>query len=310
MHILITGGNGFIGSHLVDRLVETHQHKVVVFDLYPRAYEPLPSDVVYIPGNLSDVGLVRRTLIDQGIEVVYHLAWATIHETALKNPSADVEQNLLPTLSLLDACRDSNVELVVFSSSGGTVYGIPKGFPVREDHPTDPINAYAVSKLAVEKYMQMYQHLYGLDYVIFRPSVPYGPRQNPRRRQGAVSVFTYHVLSDELIRIWGNGDTTRDYFYIGDMVKAFVDVIDTPEAKNTVMNLAGVVPYSLNQLVGVIEQTLNKKAKVKYEIGRKFDVPRIDLDIQTAADKLNWYPNTTLTEGISRTAEWIQKWID
>lgn len=190
------------------------------------------------------------------------------------------------------------------------MYGVPQGFPVREDHPTDPINAYGVSKLAVEKYLQMYQYLYGLDYVVFRPSVPYGPRQNPRRRQGAVSVFTYGLLCDEEIEIWGDGETTRDYFFIGDMVKAFVDVIETPDAKNTVMNLAGDEPYSLNQLVGVIEQTLNKKATVKYEIGRKFDVPKLDLDFQTAVKILNWYPETTLAEGISRTAEWLQKWID
>jgi UDP-glucose 4-epimerase len=310
MHILVTGGNGFIGSHLVDMLVESPQHKVVVFDLYPREYEPLPTGVVYMPGNLSDVGLVRRTLVDQGIEVVYHLAWATIHESALKNPTADVEQNLLPTLNLLDACRDSGVKKVLFASSGGTVYGIPDRFPVHEDQPTNPINAYGVSKLAVEKYLQMYQYLYGLDYVIFRPSVPYGPRQNPRRRQGAVSVFTYKVLNGEQIDIWGDGDIMRDYLFIKDMVRAFVDVIDLPDAKNTVMNLAGAKSISLNNLVEVIERALNKKANVRYTPGRKFDVPELKLDIQTAARIINWYPETTLAEGISRTAEWILKWID
>lgn len=106
-------------------------------------------------------------------------------------------------------------------------------------------------------------------------------------------------MCDEAIQIWGDGETTRDYFFIGDMVKAFVEVIDTSEAKNTVMNLAGVKPYSLNHLVRVMEQTLSIKANVKYENGRKFDVPKLYLDIQSAANKIDWYPETTLAEGIS-----------
>lgn len=310
MHILVTGGNGFIGSHLVDNLVLEDRHNVITFDIYPRAYEPLPEGATFISGNLSDVSLVRRTLIDQGIEVVYHLAWATIHETALKNPVADIEQNLIPTASLLDACRDAGVKHVIFLSSGGTIYGIPQDFPIREDHPTNPINAYGVTKLAVEKYLQMSKHLYGLNFTIFRPSVPYGPRQNPRRRQGAVSVFIFNALREEVIHIWGDGETLRDYFYVGDMIKALVAVIDKPSAKNSIINLAGLHTYTLNELLGEIENTLGVKAKVRYEVERKFDVKKLHLDISCAIEKLNWRPGVDLAEGIKHTADWIQKWID
>lgn len=310
MHILVTGGNGFIGSHLVDALASGGQHRVVVLDLYPREYEPLPSGVLYIPGNLADVRLLRRTLVDHGIEVVYHLAWATIHETATKNPLADIEQNLIATVGLLDACREAEVRQVVFLSSGGTVYGIPKQFPIGEDHPTNPINAYGITKLAAEKYLQMYQHLYGLDYTIFRPSVPYGPRQNPRRRQGAVTVFTYRALRDEPIEIWGDGETLRDYFYIGDLIQALISALERKEARNAVFNLAGAQTYSLNELVRLIAETLGLQVRVEYAPQRKFDVQKLHLDIRAATQQLGWYPHTPMSEGIRHTAEWIQRWIE
>ena len=309
MSILIIGGNGFIGSHLVDRLAKSKQHRIVVLDIYPRAYEPLPEGVAFIQGNLDDIGLLRRVLIDQGVDVVYHLAWTTISETALENPVADIVQNLIPTVNLLDACLYAKVKRVVFVSSGGTVYGIPTNLPVREECSTNPISAYGITKLTAEKYIQMYQHLYGLEYVIFRPSVPYGPRQNPRRRQGVVSVFIYRSLQGQPIQIWGDGEILRDYFYVGDMIDALMAVLDTPDSTNTVFNLAGLETYTLNQLVNLIEGTLGVKAEVAYETERKFDVPKLQLDISAATDKLNWQPLTTLDEGIRRTTNWIQKWI-
>ncbi len=310
MHILITGGNGFIGSHLVDRLVSTGQHHVVVMDLYPRSYEPLPDGATFIPGNLRDISLVRHTLIDQGIEVIYHLAWATIHETSLKNPVADIQQDLIPTVALLDTCRETRVNRVIFISSGGAVYGPPASLPIKENHPTNPINAYGITKLAVEKYLQMYQHLYGLDYTIFRPSVPYGPRQNPRRRQGAVSVFIHKIMRQERIQIWGDGETLRDYFYIGDLVEALVSTLDKPASINKVINLGGSEAYSLNQLVTLIEETLGLKATLEHQSPREFDVQRLKLDIEMAKSILNWLPNIALPEGIRYTAAWLKKWID
>jgi UDP-glucose 4-epimerase len=310
MHILVTGGNGFIGSHLVDRLVSTGKHHVVVIDLYPRSYEPLPDGVIFIPGNLNDNSLVRHTLVDQGIDVIYHLAWATIHETSLRNPVSDIRQDLIPTVSLLDTCREARVNRVIFISSGGVVYGPTDDLPIKETHPTNPINAYGITKLAVEKYLRMYQHLYGLDFTIFRPSVPYGPRQNPRRRQGAVSVFIYKIMRQESIQIWGDGQTLRDYFYIEDLVEALASALDIPDSINQVINLGGSRGYSLNQLVSLIEETLGLEANIEYQSSREFDVQRLNLDLEKAKSILNWSPHTSLPEGIRSTAAWINRWID
>ncbi|MBN1874745.1 MAG: NAD-dependent epimerase/dehydratase family protein [Anaerolineae bacterium] len=309
-HILVTGGNGFIGSHLVDQLAEQGGHSVTVLDLYPRSFDPSPESVNFIQGDLSNIGLVRQVLIDCGIEVVYHLAWSTIHETALKDPAADIESNVVPTVQLLNTCCDVGIKRVVYASSGGTVYGIPQTELIHEDHPTRPINAYGITKLMIEKYLYMYKHLYGLDYCIFRPSVPYGPRQNPHRRQGAVAVFVYNALHGKPITIWGDGEVTRDYFYIRDMVAAFSTALSVSLPQNPIFNLAGTQSYTLNQLVRLIEEVLGVRLDVQYMPARKFDAQQVKLDISLAAEVLGWRPTTEFADGIVRTAQWIEAKID
>jgi UDP-glucose 4-epimerase len=309
-HILVTGGNGFIGSNMINQLAGDNKHRVTVFDLYPRSHDGFPAGVQFIQGNLNNSALIRRTLVDQGIDVVYHLAWSTIHETALKNPAADIEQNVIPSVHLMEACLDVGIKRFYYLSSGGTVYGIPETIPVREDQPTQPINAYGVTKLTVEKYVQMYSYLYGMNYVIFRPSVPYGPYQNPHHRQGVISVFIYHALHGEPVTIWGDGEVQRDYFYVGDLCKALLAVLDLPSVVNAVINLGGKQMYSLNQLVIAIEQALNVKIQVRYEAPRKFDVPCLQLNTHNADELLHWQPEVSLADGIARTAEWIRATVD
>jgi UDP-glucose 4-epimerase len=307
MNILVTGGNGFIGSHLVKALAATGHHHVVVLDLYPLPSDALPANVVFIQANLTDYSLVRQIIEDHGIELVYHLAWATIHETSLKDPSADVHTNLITSIKLLDICRDAGVKRVIFLSSGGTVYGIPQIVPTPEEHPTNPICAYGITKLAVEKYLYLHAHLYGLEYVILRPSVPYGPRQNPHRRQGAVAVFLYHALRGQPVTIWGNGDVVRDYFYIADLIQAMLMVQTVRVGEYPIFNLGGGQGYTLNELIQVIEDVLGCTIQTQYYVSRKFDVPQLQLDCRKAAAQLGWQPATPLTEGIRKTVTWFEQ---
>lgn len=309
-HILVTGGNGFIGSHLVDALAALG-HKIIILDLFPRTIDRLPDGASFIQGSLQDLHTVRHILEDQKIEVVYHTAWANIHETALKDPLGDIQTNLVASINLLNACQDTGVKRLVYISSGGTVYGLPREIPIKEDHPTHPINAYGITKLMVEKYLYMFHHLYGLEYTILRPSVPYGPRQNPFRHQGAVAVFINKALTNEPVTIFGDGEVVRDYFYIGDLIQALIAAKDVKfDPLNTAFNIGGTRPYTLNDLVRIIQSVLRRDIKVINEPARKFDVPYLLLDTSLAHSRLAWSPQVSLEAGIQKTAEWLQNWVE
>ncbi len=301
---LVTGGNGFIGAHLVDALVQAG-YQVRVLDLFGRRYGTLPREVEHIQGDMSTDYAVRESLA--GMDIVFHLAWTSIHEVATRDPQSDIETNLMPSVRLINACYQSDVQKVVFLSSGGTVYGAGKYLPIDEGHPTDPISAYGITKLAVEKYLQMYHHLYGLRYVILRPSVPYGPGQDPRRRQGAISTFLSRVAQGEPIEIWGDGSVVRDYFYIDDLVTAIVAAATAELTGVPVFNIGGGRGYSLDDLVAIMERVIGRKASVEYQPGRPFDVPALVLDTARAEEVLKWSPQVDLPVGIERTWEWIRK---
>lgn len=308
MKALVTGGNGFIGAHLVDRLVALGW-KVKVLDLFDRRFGSSPASVDLIRADLASDYAAREALAD--VDTVFHLAWSTIHEVATRDPLQDIEANLVPSVRLIDQCRHSGVRRIVFLSSGGTVYGPAQHLPITEEHPTYPVSAYGITKLAVEKYLHMYRYLYGLECVILRPSVPYGPWQDPRRRQGAVGVFLYRTARGEPIEIWGDGSVVRDYFYISDLISAIVQAATVQELDGKpVYNIGGGQGYSLNDLVDVIQRTAGRKVTVVYRPGRRFDVPSVVLDTSRAAACLEWYPRVDLSEGVERTWKWVLSLVD
>ena len=304
--VLVTGGTGFIGSHLVSGLTKSAEFDVVVFDTGKPGKQQQTSGAKYILGSMSNSVQIEQTLKAHDIEVVYHLAWNSIHETSLENTAADLEANLLGTVNLFEACRKNGVRRVIFMSSGGTVYGLPDTLPISESQATHPICAYGVTKLAAEKYLGLFQHLYGLEGVIMRPSVPYGPGQEPARRQGAIAVFIDRVMRSEPITIWGDGSSLRDYFYVGDMVDPLINAISIPADVNNIFNLGGSQAFTLRDLISNIEHTLNLKASVTFEPARNFDVPELTLDCRRAKSKIGWQPDTGLEEGILLTEQWMR----
>ena len=302
MRCLVLGGRGFLGSHLVDALL-AGGNQVSIFKRPHSPRTPDREQVRWFEGDFVNREDVATAV--QGAEIVYHLVSTTIPQSSNQNPAYDVESNLMGTLNLLEIAKSAGVKKIIFVSSGGTVYGIPKEIPIQESHPTNPICSYGIVKLAVEKYLSMYHRLYGLDYCILRMSNPYGERQLANSPQGVVAAFLGKVLQNLPIEIWGDGSVVRDYLYVGDAIEALVRA-KAYSGDCRVFNIGGGRGLSLNELVDAIESTLGKSVQRKHLQARPFDVPVNILDISAAQRLLGWRPHTSFQEGLSRTWAWLQ----
>ncbi len=291
-----------MGTHLMDRLLEDG-HSVRIYDRNPNRFRDLPPEAEYIEGELGNHGLIREAV--EGMEVVYHFVSTTLPKTSNDDPIYDVRSNLVDTLQLLESCVDAGTRKVIFASSGGTVYGPPRTTPVSEDHPTDPISSYGITKLAVEKYLGLFYHLHRLDYAALRISNPYGPYQDPEGQQGAIGVFLHRILTGRPITIWGDGSIVRDYLYIADLVEA-LELAAGKETRRKVLNVGSGRSVSLNALIACMTEVVGEQPLVEYLPPRSLDVPVNVLDIGWAREYLGWEPRVELTEGIARTWDWIR----
>lgn len=306
MRFLVLGGNGFMGTHLVDRLLESG-HYVGVYDRGPNKFRTLPQGAEYVEGDLGNHGLICEAL--DGTEVVYHFVSTTLPKTSNDDPIYDVRSNLIDTLQFLESCVEAGVRKVIFASSGGTVYGMPKEVPIKEDHPTNPVSSYGIVKLAIEKYLHLFHYLYGLDYAALRISNPYGPYQNPLGQQGAISVFLRHVYEGTPVTIWGDGSVVRDYLYVSDVVNA-LELAATEETHHKVFNVGSGHGASLNELLHLISGVVGEQPEVEYVSGRSLDVPVSVLDVSRAEEELGWEPQVKLAEGIAWSWDWISSRSD
>jgi len=241
-----------------------------------------------------------------GCDVIFHLISTTLPKNSNENPLYDVETNLTGTLNVLEAARDNGAVKIIFVSSGGTVYGVPKHIPIPESHPTDPICSYGIVKLTIEKYLHMYHLLHGLESLILRIANPFGEGQRPDAAQGAVAVFLHRALNDQVIEIWGDGTVVRDYLYIDDVTDAFVRALDY-HGTCRVMNIGAARGHSLNELLAAMEEVLGRQIKRTYLPARPFDVAINVLDSSKARDLLGWEPRVTLREGLQRTLDWLRR---
>ena len=248
MKALVIGGNGFIGCNLVEELLNLG-HQVRVFDRYPSRYqEPYPL-VEYLIGDLGNHGEVHNAVA--GMDWVFHLAYTTLPQTSNDDPAYDIRSNIADSVQLLQECRLSGTTKFVFISSGGTVYGIPQSIPIPENHPTEPICSYGISKLTIEKYLSLFYRLWGLDYVVARISNPYGQQQNPSAKQGAIGVFLGNILTGKPITIWGDGKVVRDYIYIKDAIHGLLAAVKYQSGISgpRIFNIGAGQGHSLNELI-------------------------------------------------------------
>lgn len=301
MRILVLGGTGFIGSHIVDELLN-HGHYVRVLDRTLKYKQGnFPSQVEYIESDFSNYFVILEALTD--IDIVMHLVSSTVPGTSNLNPIADIQANLVNSVELFKAMIQANVKRIIYFSSGGTVYGNPEKMPISEDAPTHPISSYGITKLAIENYLHMFQELYGLKPAILRVSNPYGPRQGHLGSQGVIGTFLKRVMQGQSITIWGDGSIIRDYIYIADVVSACTALINSDITG--VFNLGSGDGYSLLEIVSEIEVCTDKRAETIFESKRGFDVKKIVLDTSLAQEKLNWIPKYSLSDGIKLHYEWL-----
>lgn len=302
---LVLGGKGFIGSHLVDALLR----KGLPVKVFDRANIPPMNDaaaaaqVDWVDGDFTSDADVGRALA--GCDVCYHLVSTTLPQSSNADPVFDVETNVAGTIRLLNHAIRLGVKKIVFISSGGTVYGVPRHVPISEDHPTNPICSYGITKLAIEKYLHLYLTLHGLEYTVLRLSNPFGERQRIQASQGAVAVFMGKVLRGEGIEIWGDGSVVRDYLYIGDAVEAMVTA-GTYRGAERIFNIGSGVGISLNHILDGIEHVTGLRAERRYTAARAFDVPASVLALDRARAALGWAPTTPFAEGLRKMMFWMQ----
>lgn len=306
MNCLILGGAGFIGSHLVDALVEKG-HYLRIFDRPNIDTSNLKKSIDHVeiyPGDFNNVKNVSEALY--GIDVVVNLVCTTLPGPSNENPLYDVESNVKGNIVLLEKALENRIKKIVFASSGGTVYGIPEQLPVTENHRTDPLCSYGITKLAVEKYLYLFNYLYNLDYTVLRLGNPYGERQKISATQGVVAVFLGKVLHNLPIHVWGDGSVARDFIYIKDMIRAFVKAIEK-KTPSKIFNIGSGKACSIKRLLDVISSVTGKNPEIVFKAARNLDVPEIALDIKRAANELDWRPEETLESGIKLTWQWLME---
>lgn len=307
MKCLLLGGGGFLGLNLAG-LLRSRGHEVRIFDRPAAILRArrlgFGGELEWIEGDFANERDVDSGL--RGAEAVFHLVSTTLPKSSNENPAYDIETNVIATIRMLEAARRHRVGKVLFSSSGGTIYGRPLEIPIRESHPTEPTCSYGIGKLAIEKYLHLYHQMHGLEFRILRVANPYGEGQNPEGSQGAVSVFLSRALNGAPIEIWGDGSVVRDFLHVADVSDAFVRAMDYDGAER-VFNIGAGRGHSLKELVDAIEKLMGVPAKVAYLPTRGFDVPVNVLDISRARSELGFEPQVSLADGLARTRRWLDQ---
>ncbi len=304
--VLVLGGTGFIGAHIVKRLVAGGS-RVRVFSRGRNALTPLIAGVDYRVGDFVTGQGLREALLD--VQAVIHCISTTIPKDSNATMEYDIVSNLIGTLHLLDLCVETRVRRVVFVSSGGTVYGPqPIGRHIPESAPTHPIVSHGIIKLAIEKYLTVYERDHGLEHVVLRGGNVYGPGQDPEGRQGFINVLLGRMAHGLPIEVYGSGEGLKDYLYVTDFAEACTLALFHPAARNQIYNVGSGVGISIQHIIQEAQQVTGLPIQLKYCPALPNDVDFV-LEIHKARASLNWVPQWNLTDGLLETWRWVNKFM-
>lgn len=295
----VLGAGGFLGTNLC-RALAASGASVRAFGR-SRPFPEAVAGAQWQTGQFGDRAALALAI--ENCEVVFHLVGGSTPASSNRDPVADLEANTRDTLHLLELCRSSGVRRIVFVSSGGTVYGVPRQVPIAEDAPTDPICAYGISKLATEKYLRLYEHLHGLGAVALRVGNPYGRYQGIGKNQGVVAAFLAAIAAGRPLDIWGDGTVVRDYLHVDDVVAAMLLAADYDGAER-VFNIGSGIGRSIDDIVADLERLAGTPLERLHKPGRPSDVPCNVLDIARARRELGWSPRTEWMAGLADTLAW------
>ena len=304
MYILVTGGAGFIGSHLVRQLLDA-QHTVVVLDnMSTGSVEHLSGlDIVLWQQDVRDRKIVQQ-IVSEKFDVIVHLAAQTMVDVSIKEPVFDASENIMGTLNVLEAAKQCGAR-VIFASTAAAYGDVAEtDLPVKESQALHPQSFYGLTKVGAEKYLQLYHDIYGLDYVVCRFANVYGERQGDKGEGGVISIFAKRIAAGEDITIFGDGEQTRDFIYAGDIARGICKAITT-EHVNTVYNLSTQTEISLLHLVKVMSDIMGEKIEPHFDVPREGDIYRSVLSNEKAALYLDWKPECSLEEGLEKTLKYF-----
>lgn len=305
MKCAILGGTGFIGSHLINALI-AQGHEVSSLTRHVPPQNTILSDeamaqVRWHMGNYENREDVKEIL--EGADICFHLISSSLPGNSNKDPSWDISTNVCNSLQVMELAVSLGLKGLYFVSSGGTIYGDAQVLPIPEEHPLEPTCSYGVSKLAIEKYLALFERLHRLPYKIIRLANPYGPGQDVNKAQGAVSVFIERSRNLLPIEIWGDGSNVRDYIYIDDAIRGIIGLMGY-EGKERIFNLGSGQGRSLLEVITEISKWVDPMPDVKFLPAREFDLKANVLDISKARSCFGFEPIVSFDNGIRRTLEW------
>lgn len=304
MRILVTGGAGFIGSHICDRLLSLGQHVAIVDNLSTGKRENLPAEATFYEIDIRDKGL-DKVFEEEAPEVVIHEAAHANVTESVRNPGYDAAVNIAGSINLLDCCVRHDVDRVVYASTGGALYGEACYLPADESHPIDPVSPYGVSKHAVEQYLYAYRGNHGIDYVVLRYPNVYGPRQNPHGEAGVVAIFSLQLLTGSQPTIFGDGSKTRDYCYVSDIVDANILALNSKTTGT--YNLGRGIEISDLEVFETVQELLGTQIEPVFAAVRPGEVEHIALDASKAERELGWKWKVDLVNGVAGAVEFYRQ---